>query len=98
MKNPWHWGLGVPDIVFLTIMLAIIAWGIDEIRTDRYGMDFLINVQATAYEKGYQDGMKEGSLATVYLCRDWIPTVGYKAWRQCNMDYVLQQELEESEK
>jgi hypothetical protein len=86
------------DILWLTLMFCVIAWGIDNSANrqdeEHYGIDFLINVQSTAYEKGLKEGSKYGKIATVYLCRDWIPLLGYKAWRQCNMDYVAQEESE----
>jgi hypothetical protein len=90
--------LSIPDILLIGVLVLILAASLDRIEDrieeEHYGIDFLINVQSTAYEKGLKEGSKYGKIATVYLCRNWVPTLGYKAWRQCNMAWVAQEEAE----
>lgn len=88
--------LKLSDIIWLTAMFCITVWSLATIHEPTgYDMDFLIKVQNTAYNKGLKDANDGRKIVTVYLCRDWIPTLGYKAWRQCNMDYIAQQEEED---
>ena len=90
-------GILLATAVFLIVAgLFSVASGIQEEPEKNYcDIELLINVQLTAYEKGYTDGLEENDeVVTIYLCRDWIPLKGYKAWRQCNMDYVAQTERE----
>ena len=85
------------DLFWLAFMFAIVGWGI-KVQSDRVEektyceMGFMLRVQKTAYitgyEKGYTEGLEKGKVSTVYLCRDWIPLKGYKAWRQCNIGYL----------
>ena len=84
--------LSVLDILVIGLLSLILAASLDRIEDkleeNAVEMAFVLKVQRTAYEKGHKEGLEHGSVSTVYLCRDWVPLLGYKAWRQCNMGYM----------
>jgi hypothetical protein len=77
-------------ILFIVGLAVLVSYNNDKTI---FSTDFLWRIyhegQEKGYSKGYALGLSEGSIHTIYLCHDWIPVKGYKAWRQCNMNELL---------